>query len=47
MIYIAEVLTFKPQINNPTQLFEHVLVDVKAEGKTIAVNCLYRPPIDN
>ena len=44
LIYISENLAFKHQINKQVNLFEHIWVDVKIGGKTIAINCFYRPP---
>ena len=46
MIYISESLTFNQQHNKQTQQYEHLWVDVMSEGKKIAINCLYRPPIE-
>ena len=46
MVYVSESLTFKQQHNKQSRHYEHIWVDVLAEGKTIAVNCLYRPPIE-
>ena len=47
MVYIKQCFTFKHLQNKQSQFFEHVWVDVKSEGKTISINCLYRPPIEN
>ena len=44
MIFIAETLTYKHQINRQSNHFEHLWVDVQTDNKILAVNCFYRPP---
>ena len=44
IMYISETLSYKHNVNKQSKHFEHIWVDIKAESKTIAVNCLYRPP---
>ena len=47
MIYVKDIFTFKHQESMQSQFYEHLWVDIKAEGKTITVNSLYRPPIES
>ena len=42
MIYIKDIFTFKHQESKQSQFYEHLWVDVKAEGKTISINGFYR-----
>ena len=42
-IYIADHLTYKPQTDLQSDMFEHLWVDIKVAGKIYAVNALYRP----
>ena len=44
IMYVSETLSYKHNVNKQSKHFEHIWVDVKADNKTIAVNCLYRPP---
>ena len=46
IIYILETLTYKPQTTKQSIHYEHIWVDVKVNGKLLAINCLYRPPIE-
>ena len=46
MVFISETLSYQHQQSNQSQFYEHIWVDVRTEGKTIAINCLYRPPIE-
>ena len=42
-IYVADHLTFKPQTDLQSDMFEHLWVDIKVAGLIYAVNALYRP----
>ena len=46
IVYILETLTYKHQITKQSDHYEHIWVDVKVEGKSLAINCLYRPPLE-
>ena len=46
MVYIKQCFTFKHHQSKQSKFYENLWVDVKSEGKTISINCLYRPPID-
>ena len=44
LMYISDKLTFKHRYQNQSQHYEHLWVDILTASKTIAINCLYRPP---
>ena len=46
IVYILETLTYKHQATKQSDHYEHICVDVKEERKLLAINCLYRPPIE-
>ena len=46
LMYISDKLTFKHKHLKQSQYYEHLWVDILTENKTIAINCLYRPPIE-
>ena len=47
MIYISDSLAYQQQYEKQSEHFDHIWVDVKAKGKTFAINALYRPPNEN
>ena len=44
VMYISDKLMFKHQTHKQSEYYEHLWVDIMAGNRTIAVNCLYRPP---
>ena len=46
MVYIKQCFTFKHHQSKQSKFYENLWVDVKSKGKTISINCLYRPPIE-
>ena len=44
LIYIAENLIFQHKTELQSEYFEHLWVDIKIKGFTLAINAFYRPP---
>ena len=46
LMYISEKLTFKHHLSKQSQHYEHLWVDILSENRTVAISCLYRPPVE-